>query len=382
MRGGEQLVTLSEEPRSGSARRSRGCRACATSCSSAIRWPRWSPIASCSPQFAAIRLAGGPRRSTNPFWPRRARTSRRFYDKWIRRPGASLVPHEVRAAGVRPGDGAGRALPVLRARRGRSGSPGAWRSRPWRRCSTALRSSPRRPRRPSCRASRAQPVLRPGAAGRLRVDRARSRAGAGGGPHVCAGRLSATTCCSPCSTSTGRASTGAVTRSRDWRTTRCAAWPDHLYVNLVAGDALRTLGQHDVALPYLETAARASAARCRDPRRVRQRARRAAGLHRAAALATSLVAVAPEDASHRLFLATILTMAGDRKKPATGDPCARARHRGAASLARVRRRRPRGTAGRMDAAGGAVSVRLRVATTDGSSPHDRRREHVQAQPLR
>jgi hypothetical protein len=88
------------------------------------------------------------------------------------------------------------------------------------------------------------------------------------------------------------------------------AWPDHLYVNYVAGDALRDCGRYVDALPLLETAVRlaphdaAVIVSCANAHIALQH------LPQASDLAAQLVALAPQDASHRLFLATILMMAG------------------------------------------------------------------------
>jgi tetratricopeptide (TPR) repeat protein len=88
------------------------------------------------------------------------------------------------------------------------------------------------------------------------------------------------------------------------------AWPDHPYVTFMAGDALRKLGHHDTALPYLEKAVRLAPhdaeiiVSCINAQIALEH------LDHASELATQLVALLPGDASHRLLLATILMMSG------------------------------------------------------------------------
>ncbi len=88
------------------------------------------------------------------------------------------------------------------------------------------------------------------------------------------------------------------------------AWPDHPYVTFMTGDALRKLGHHDTALPYLEKAVRLTP---HDPEIIVSCINAQIALGRlgpASELAMQLVALLPRDASHRLLLATILMMSG------------------------------------------------------------------------
>jgi hypothetical protein len=90
------------------------------------------------------------------------------------------------------------------------------------------------------------------------------------------------------------------------------AWPEHVYLSAIAGDALWKLGQREAALPYME---KAVALTPHDADTLVQcaNAHIALGsLGRAVELATALAVLAPDDPSHRMFLSTILVMAGRR----------------------------------------------------------------------
>jgi tetratricopeptide (TPR) repeat protein len=93
-------------------------------------------------------------------------------------------------------------------------------------------------------------------------------------------------------------------------------WPDHPHVNFVAGEALRRIGRHAEALPRLE---RACAVAPHDAEILIScaNANLASGKpDRAAALAAVVVALLPTQATHRLFLATVLLMAGQPRDAA------------------------------------------------------------------
>jgi tetratricopeptide (TPR) repeat protein len=91
-----------------------------------------------------------------------------------------------------------------------------------------------------------------------------------------------------------------------------AAWPEHLHLNAIAGDTLWKLGQHEAALPYMEKAV-ALAPHDAEMLVPCANAHISLGnLGRAVELATALVGLAPDDPSHRIFLSTILVMAGRR----------------------------------------------------------------------
>jgi tetratricopeptide (TPR) repeat protein len=89
-----------------------------------------------------------------------------------------------------------------------------------------------------------------------------------------------------------------------------AQWPEHPHVSFVAGESLRRIGRHAEALPWLEKAC------ARAPHDAEiliscANANLASGnLDRAAELAAAVVALLPAGSTHRLFLATVLLMAG------------------------------------------------------------------------
>lgn len=93
-------------------------------------------------------------------------------------------------------------------------------------------------------------------------------------------------------------------------------WPGHPHVNFVAGECLRRIGRYGEALPRLELACGLAA---HDGEVLISCANTHIALGdfaRAADLAAQVVALLPDYATHRLFLATVLQMAG-RPREAT-----------------------------------------------------------------
>jgi tetratricopeptide (TPR) repeat protein len=92
------------------------------------------------------------------------------------------------------------------------------------------------------------------------------------------------------------------------------AWLDDVYVSLVAGEALRRAGDHAGAVICLERAIAVAPhdaeviVACTNANLATQ------NIGRAETLAAQLVALVPEDASHRLFHATILGMCGRQRE--------------------------------------------------------------------
>jgi tetratricopeptide (TPR) repeat protein len=95
-----------------------------------------------------------------------------------------------------------------------------------------------------------------------------------------------------------------------------ARWPDHPHVSFVSGDSLRRIGRYAEALPHLEAAC-ALAAHDAEVLISCANANIALGnLDRASELAAAVVALLPEYATHRLFLATVLLMGGRPREAA------------------------------------------------------------------
>lgn len=87
-------------------------------------------------------------------------------------------------------------------------------------------------------------------------------------------------------------------------------WPEHAHVNFVAGESLRRIGRYADALPPLELACTLAA---HDAEILISCANTNLALGnpaRAAALAAQVVTLLPNFATHRLFLAVVLQMAG------------------------------------------------------------------------